>query len=140
MVAIRLRDPDDRRTEQRVGELLAKLAADPANGIASIRNRAAIKDLGGFPNAAFIVDLAPGFYAGDRISGDMVTDIPGSHGGHGYTPELPAMRAALFIIGPHIARHRDLGVIDMRQIAPTFAQVLGVSLPSARAAPLHITP
>ena len=35
-----------------------------------------------------------------------------------------------------IARHRDLGVIDMRQIAPTVAGILGVGLPAAGAAPL----
>jgi hypothetical protein len=38
------------------------------------------------------------------------------------------MRAAFFIVGAGIARGRDLGVIDMRQIAPTLAQLLGVSL------------
>jgi len=41
------------------------------------------------------------------------------------------MRAAFFIAGPGIAPHRDLGLIDMRQIAPTVAQLLGVRLPAA---------
>jgi hypothetical protein len=50
------------------------------------------------------------------------------------------MRAALFMAGSGIARHRDLGVVDMRQIAPTIAQVLGVPLPSSRAAALHVAP
>ena len=39
-----------------------------------------------------------------------------------------------------IARHRDLGVIDMRQIAPTVAGILGVGLPAAGAAPLPVHP
>jgi hypothetical protein len=48
------------------------------------------------------------------------------------------MRASFFIMGKGIAEGRDLGVIDMRQIAPTLASVLGVNLPSAKAEKLPI--
>jgi hypothetical protein len=48
------------------------------------------------------------------------------------------MRAAFFIEGPGVARGRDLGLIDMRQIAPTVAQLLGVHLRSASQLPLPI--
>jgi hypothetical protein len=34
-------------------------------------------------------------------------------------------------MGPGIARGKQLGVIDMRQIAPTLAAILGVPLPAA---------
>jgi hypothetical protein len=50
------------------------------------------------------------------------------------------MRASFFISGTGIAHHRDLGVIDMRQIAPTVAKILNVPLPSAKAAPLNVQP
>lgn len=140
MAAVMLKDPGDRHTEQVVGELLRTLAADPSNGIASIRGRQEIKELGGFPEAAFIVALMPGFYAGDSLSGNMVSEIPGTHGGHGFAPELSEMRAAFFLSGINIAHHRDLGVIDMRQIAPTMAQLMGVALPTAHAAALHVAP
>jgi hypothetical protein len=50
------------------------------------------------------------------------------------------MRASFFIMGKGIAKGRDLGVIDMRQIAPTVANILGVSLPSAKQAPLSVQP
>jgi len=140
MAAVMLRDSGDRQTEHVVEELLRKLAVDPNNGIASIRSRADIRQLGGFPDAAFIVVLRPGFYAGDSLSGDMVADIHGAHGSHGFSPEYPEMRAAFFVSGSGIAHHRDLGVIDMRQIAPSIAQLLGVPLPTARAMPLHVAP
>ena len=41
----------------------------------------------------------------------------------------PEMHASFFIRGPNIEAGRDLGVIDMRQIAPTLAAILGVRLP-----------
>lgn len=55
VAAVVLHDPADRQTEQEVGALLSALAADPANGIARIVPRDAIKPLGGFPDAAFLI-------------------------------------------------------------------------------------
>jgi predicted AlkP superfamily pyrophosphatase or phosphodiesterase len=140
MAAIMLKDPGDWRTEQVAGALLRKLASDPNNGIASVLNREEIKRSGGFPEAAYVVSLRPGYYAADRMTGDLVSEMPGSHGGHGFSPEFPEMRAAFFISGQGISHRRDLGVIDMRQIAPTLAQLLGVRLPTAKAEPLQLAP
>jgi hypothetical protein len=138
MAAIVLHDSGDRHVEQAVGDLLHTLAADPRNGIASIASRAGIKNLGGFPDAAFLVVLKSGYYAGGDLTGEVVSEMHGAHGGHGFSPEFPEMRAAFFVAGAGIPRHRDLGVIDMRQIAPTVALLLGVALPTATAAPLHL--
>ena len=105
-----------------------------------ILEREAIKTTGGFPNAAFLVVLKSGYLTGSGTSGSFVTSIPGERGGHGFSPEFPEMRASFFISGAGIAHHRDLGVIDMRQIAPTVAKILNVLLPAAKAAPLHVQP
>jgi predicted AlkP superfamily pyrophosphatase or phosphodiesterase len=137
MSAVMLHDPADRQTERKVGDLLSTLAADPANGIARILPREAIKPLGGFPDAAFLIVFNSGYYAGASTAGALVTEVHG-HGGHGFSPEYPEMRASFFITGPGIARGRNLGVIDMRQIAPTLAQLMGVRLPSSTAAPLRV--
>ena len=120
MAAVVLHDPADRQTEQEVGALLSTLAADPANGIARIVPREAIKPLGGSPDAAFLIVFEPGYYASAGTAGATVTEVLGHHGGHGFSPEFPEMRASFFVAGPGIARGRDLGVIDMRQIAPRW--------------------
>ena len=140
MAAIMMHDPNDRATEQQVRELLAKLAADPNNGIAAVLDRDAIKKTGGFPDAAFLVILKSGYLTGAATSGNLVTPISGSKGSHGFSPEFPEMRASFFMSGVGIAHHRDLGVIDMRQIAPTVAKILNLSMPSAKAEPLPIQP
>jgi predicted AlkP superfamily pyrophosphatase or phosphodiesterase len=140
MAAIMLHDPQDQQTLRAVGELLRKLAANPDNGIASIAGRPEIGQRGAFPGAAFLVVFKPGYYAGSNVTGDLISDMHGTHGGHGFSPEYPEMRASFFVTGTAIAAHRDLGVIDMRQIAPTMAQLLGVTLPAAKAAPLHLAP
>ena len=56
---------------------------------------------------------------------------------HHYHPEL---RSTLMIQGAGVAKARDLGVIDMRQIAPTVAEMPGVSLTQAKMKPVHYQP
>lgn len=140
MAAIMLHDPNDHATEQQVKAMLDKLAADSGSGIAQILDHNAIIERGAFPEAAFLVVFKPGYYAGSALSGSLVTPIPGSRGSHGFSPEYPEMRASFFAVGAGIARHRDLGVVDMRQIAPTAAKILQVPLPTAKAEPLHVAP
>jgi predicted AlkP superfamily pyrophosphatase or phosphodiesterase len=138
MAAIMLHDPKDAKTREDVRALLSKLAADPANGIAKILDRDEIKQTGGFPDAEFILALQPGFTIGGAFAGPLVSDKPSVLGTHGYLPSYPEMRASFFVLGAGIAKGRDLGVIDMRQIAPTVASILGVSLPTAKQPKLNL--
>jgi predicted AlkP superfamily pyrophosphatase or phosphodiesterase len=137
MAAVMLRDPGDEHILAQVRELLGRLSMDPAWGIDEILDAQAMQQRGGFPGASFVISLKPGYYTGGNFSGDAVTDFAG-HGGHGFAPHHPEMRAALFIAGRGIARHRDLGQIDMRQVAPTVAALLGVKLWSATAPALLV--
>ena len=57
-------------------------------------------------------------------------------GMHGFDPDSTAMDATLLIDGPGVPARRDLGTIDMRDIAPTLAKILGVALPDAERKPL----
>jgi predicted AlkP superfamily pyrophosphatase or phosphodiesterase len=138
MAAVMLHDPGDLQTQAQVRDLLRTLQADPANGIAEVLERDAIKQRGAFPDAAFLIIMKSGYYAlADAVS-PLLSEVPGTQGSHGFSPEYPEMRAAFFAAGAGIAHGRDLGVIDMRQIAPTIAQLLGVRLPQARQLPLAI--
>ena len=47
------------------------------------------------------------------------------------------MHAAFFLKGRGIAA-QTLGIMDMRAIAPTFAAILGVELPSAGQPPVDV--
>jgi len=140
MAAIMIHDANNKETLQQVRLMLNNLAADPGNGIAEILDRDAIGKREAFPDAVFLVVLKPGYYCGPGISGNLVTEIPGSRGSHGFSPEYPEMRASFFAVGADIAHHRDLGVIDMKQIAPTVAKILGVAMPTALATPLNVKP
>jgi predicted AlkP superfamily pyrophosphatase or phosphodiesterase len=138
LAAIMLHDPSDAKTREEARLLLNRLAADPANGLAKILDKAEVKQAGGFPDAEFVLALQPGFTMGSALSGALVSDQPPVKGTHGYLPSYPEMRASFFAMGEGVARGRDLGVIDMRQIAPTVAGILGVSLPTAKEPALNL--
>jgi predicted AlkP superfamily pyrophosphatase or phosphodiesterase len=131
MAAVMLHDPADSHTEAQVRDLLQTMKADPGNGIAEVLERDAMQKRGAFPDAAFLVIMKLGYYALADATSPLVSEVQGTAGSHGFSPEYPQMRAAFFIAGAGIAQHRDLGLIDMRQIAPTVAQQLGVRLPAA---------
>jgi predicted AlkP superfamily pyrophosphatase or phosphodiesterase len=138
MAAVMLHDPADSQTLSQVRDLLQSLKADPSNGIAEVLERDALLQRGGFPDASFLIIMKLGYYALADATSPLVSEVPGTLGSHGFSPDYPEMRAAFFIAGPGIAHHRDLGLIDMRQIAPTLAQLLGVRLPAAVQPPLAL--
>ncbi|WP_255462460.1 ectonucleotide pyrophosphatase/phosphodiesterase [Granulicella sp. WH15] len=137
--AILLHDTDDAATLAKVKAVLDKAKANPKLGIAQILSHDEIAARGGFPNAAFLVEFKEGFGSGGNTSGAVVEDSPHT-GTHGYLPSTPAMRSAFMLKGRGIAAGRDLKVIDMRQIAPSFAEMLGVTLPAAKQPPVHYQP
>jgi predicted AlkP superfamily pyrophosphatase or phosphodiesterase len=130
--AIILARPEDAALQTRVAALLARLKDDPANGISAIADRAEIARMGGNPAASFYLGFAPGYAAGDfaAASGPM-QGRTASKGTHGYLAADPAMQSTFMVMGRGIPRGRDLGVIDMRAIAPTLARILGARLEAA---------
>lgn len=135
--AVVLRDPRNNAVKARVKAVLDKISADPAYGINRVVEQPELTKLGGFPGAAFLVDMKLGSQPSMALSGPLVTPAPGT-GEHGYLPDRPEMRASFFIQGDGIIRGKNLGVVDMRQIAPTLASLLGVSLPTAKESKLPI--
>lgn len=137
VAAVVLRDGGDTNLRARVAKLLEELQSNPPNGMARVFTRAELAAQGGYPEAEFLIEFAPGFYMGNGLRGDLLT-VAGSKGTHGYMPDRPEMHAAFFIKGKGVAQARDLGVIDMRRIAPTLANILRVQLPDAREPALPI--
>jgi predicted AlkP superfamily pyrophosphatase or phosphodiesterase len=128
--AIRLARPNDAALRAKVAAVLAEVAADPAAGIDRVLDSASIAAAGGSADAAFWVNCQPGWLMGGKLDG-VQGEPTTTKGMHGYFPDVPAMRASLIANGPGISAGRDLGVIDMRAIAPAVAARLGVSLKDA---------
>jgi len=128
--AIVLKDPRDQATLGQVRELLAKLAADPANGIDRVLEAEELHKRGGYPDASFFVSLKPGWRTAASLAGPVLMKVkPG--GTHGELPDVPEMHAAFFLVGPGVPAGKNLGWMDMRDVAPTLAKEAGLPLPTA---------
>jgi predicted AlkP superfamily pyrophosphatase or phosphodiesterase len=128
--AIYLQDPNNAEIRGNVRAVLDSLAGAPENGVLKVYEGARLQALKGFPDAGFVVGVKPGFQIGGALEGPVVQDVT-LRGTHGFLPEVPEMRSSFFIAGPGIPRARNLGEIDMRDIAPTLASLLDVKLPAA---------
>jgi predicted AlkP superfamily pyrophosphatase or phosphodiesterase len=133
--AIVLANPQDAALKAKVSGLLNDLSAKPELGIAHVADAGEVAQLGGTPMASFWVDFKPGYAMGTNPAAPPVGPAP-VKGTHGYFPTHPEMRASFILSGPSITKRGSLGEVDMRDIAPTLAKIMKVSLPGADGKPL----
>jgi predicted AlkP superfamily pyrophosphatase or phosphodiesterase len=138
--AIVLADAKDPALSGQVAAVLSSLKSKPELKIDRILDATAIKALGGNPQASFYVAFKPGATAAN-FKGASVPLVSAAtyRGTHGYLPDEPSMRASFMVMGPNILRGHDLGIIDMRMIAPTLASVMGARLPLAELPALDVS-
>ena len=126
--AVVLKNPGDEAVKAKVKALLNRLAADPENGVNRIIDSDEIARMGGTPKASYWIDFKIGYSMG----GSQTHISPSTQKGtHGWFPDHPEMRASFFISGPGVPKKGSIGEIDQRDIAPTVAKIMKVSLPSA---------
>lgn len=132
-----LKDPEDRATYEQVYTLLRKLAEEGKHGFSKVFTREEIKALehmdGDF---AFVLetDGQTSFSDDSRppyISQVDLTDFRTGYATHGYLPDngpqpIFVAKGPAFRVGEVLERRR---IVD---VAPTLAEVLGVSLPEAQ--------
>lgn len=125
-----LRESSDNEARKKAGDVMRRLASDPASGVSSVIDQTSGQRVAGFPDAAFVVAVRPPYRLGTKLQGPVTAQARPA-GTHGYMPEVREMDSSFFIAGPGVRAGLDLGRIDMRDIAPTLAALLGVSLSSA---------
>lgn len=140
-MAVVLARPADAVLSGRVEKLLQQLKADSANGIAAIAGTADIARMGGNPEAAFYVNMAPDAAAAGSFNPTApLTGTPKYKGTHGYFPNVANLQATFLLMGKGVPEGRSLGPIDMRAIAPTLAALLKIELAGAEVPPLEFIP
>ncbi|HKX29190.1 MAG TPA: ectonucleotide pyrophosphatase/phosphodiesterase, partial [Blastocatellia bacterium] len=98
--AIVLRDPKDKATAEKVRELFTKLAEREGSPLKQVVTRQELNLLGAIPEAALMLDAAPGYSFSEELTGPEVLDSGKDYQGtHGYLPSRPEMRASLIIYG-----------------------------------------
>lgn len=134
--AIRLRDPSDHELAARVEQAFRSLASGRYRGIFRVVSRAELDALGAYPEAAFFVEPAEGYYVSDGVAGGAVLAGTTRHGAHGFLPTETRMHTGLIAAGPGIRAGVPLPLVRQIDIAPTLASLLGLEMPSADGVPL----
>lgn len=131
-----LRDETDQSLYERVAALLRHWAAEGIYGVSKVFTRAEIDALEHLSGDFSFVLETDGFTSfSDRLTRPLVgtfdaSDYRTGRATHGYLPDK-GPQPVFYAFGPAFARGITLARRNMVDIAPTFAAVLGASLPQA---------
>lgn len=130
--AIILRDPHDHEALDKVRDLFKSDTAGEnrtlAYGLARVLESKEVRQLGGNPHAALVLEAADGYAFGSEYTGEPVTPSR-QRGQHGY---LPSRYYASFIAsGAGVTRRGQLNDLRMVDVGPTVARLLGLTLHNA---------
>jgi predicted AlkP superfamily pyrophosphatase or phosphodiesterase len=124
-----LKDPTDQQTLSQVKALLNGLP-DSAKAYFRIVDRAEIDKIGGNPEVAMALSGENGAAFGNDVNGEAIR--PGKGGTHGYFPlDFHGIRTGFIAVGPDIKKGGVITQMNLRDIAPTVAKLLGFPFPSA---------
>ncbi len=110
---------EDRKALKRAVQRLQESGA-----VAEVLDRRRIEDLEADPDAELALEAAPGYYFSDRMDGAVVQDSSKDRGTHGHLPLRPGLEASFIAVGPGVAPGKNLGLISLKQVAPTLAREL----------------
>lgn len=122
-----LKDRKDKATLQQVRKILADLPADQKKYIRIIE-RARMDAVGGNPEVGFALSAENGASFGNAKTGDAIK--PGKGGTHGYYPDFYNIRTGFIAHGPGIKKGAVIPIMNLRDIAPTVAKLLGLDMPA----------
>jgi predicted AlkP superfamily pyrophosphatase or phosphodiesterase len=135
--AIVLKDANDQETESKVITLFSRRAKQERSPIKQILTRAELLKLKAVPQAALMLEAAPGYSFDDTLTGSEVRDSGETYKGtHGYLPTDPRMRASLIIYGAGARSGAMMRLARMIDLAPSIAVLLKLKLPQPEGKPL----
>lgn len=111
--------------EKAVEALFRDIHKSPDSPIWRIFNRQEISRVGALPQAALMLDAAPGFCFGNAAKGG-VTAKAKQKTASGYSPQRLEMRPVFMAFGKGIKPKGNLGFMRLLDVAPTVARILGI--------------
>lgn len=117
--------------EKAVETLFREIHQNPDSPVWRIFNRQEISRMGAIPQAALMLDAAPGYCFGGAITGGTSSKVQIRSSG-GYSPQRSEMRPVLIAFGKGIKPKANLGIVRLTDLAPTVARILGIQHPTFR--------
>lgn len=123
-----LKNSKDLSTLNKVRKKLAGLPLEYKN-MFRIVERVELDKIGADPHASFALAATNGVYIQDNATGPV--SGPKKGGAHGYFPDSPEIRTGFIIAGAGVKKGVVLDSINLEDVAPTVAKILGIQLPNA---------
>lgn len=124
-------DPNDHENIAKATELLTKLAADPANGVAHVDTPEDLQAEHADPKAFLAFKAARGFGFGMNLTGPLLTPA-NEKGAHGYDPAYSELRPSMILAGAGVSRCTLREGVKITDVGPTVAALLGVTMSGAQ--------
>lgn len=128
---IRLKDSEDREAKKALDEVIKELKENENSGILEILDREGAIKRGGFPLSEYVLIAKKGYEIRDNVSGAYCTAKLHQKAQHGYSEEFEEMRASFLLTGEGIKAGTNLGAVNLIDVAPTLADIMGFELPGA---------
>ena len=126
-----LNNPADRRTARAVRALLKAYAENEAGDVFySFIERDQLNEMGAAPGASFYLEGEPGYMFSGTLSGRFMRGAS-LRGQHGYLPSRPQMKTGFIATGAGIEQQVVIDDMELIDVAPTVAALLGVRMPFA---------
>ncbi|HKV39570.1 MAG TPA: ectonucleotide pyrophosphatase/phosphodiesterase, partial [Blastocatellia bacterium] len=120
--AIRLNDPKDTETADKVIEVFSKIALKNPSPLSQVVGRKELDRLEAVPKALVMLDASPGYEFDGEFTGAEIRDSGKSHRGtHGYLPGRVEMHSSLLVYGDAARVGASIPLALMIDIAPTAA-------------------
>jgi len=119
----------DREAEHIAIEALTAAMGSEQFGIQKIHNRDDLDRYHADLNISYSVEAKPGYHFDESLSEQTVEDYVEKgirYATHGYAPDQPGYQCLFFAKGPGILKNSNIGPINMVDIAPTLAELLGL--------------
>lgn len=122
-----LKDKNDKKTAAEVMSMLNNLPEEEKKFFRII-DRKQLDKVGANPECAFAISAMNGASLGNAMTGDAVK--PRNKGGaHGHFPDFREIRTGFVAVGPGIKKGSTIQEMNLIDIAPYVAKLLGLSMP-----------
>ncbi len=125
---LHIRD-NDKEVEREAIALLNQAMDTGRYGIEAIYDRADLDRLHAPKEINYVIEAKPGYHFHDDLHDQTVESYieqGKKYATHGYSPEKPGYKCIFMAFGPGIRKGFDAGPIEMVDIAPTAARILGM--------------
>lgn len=132
---LHLKDKHDAQTLNQVRQLLNSLPAEQKK-LFKIIERKQLEEIGSDPNAALAITALNNATIGGGATGAIVK--PAKGGTHGYYPDFKEIQTGFVACGPGLAKGVIINEMNLTEIAPVVAQLLGLDFTTAAKVPAGI--